>query len=236
MPCLDILILFFYTPGAKLGLKLGTTYSILLMLLLHFTSFIILIFGNKFYLLLISLGLLGVGSGLSNITYMRNCWKYFPQNKGLVNGIVISSTGLASSFLTILADFIIINPNGEETLNGFYPKNVADNVEKYIKIIAAILGGFDIIGFILTFDFDKIPATIEEKMKTLNENKRNSLDTIDINISSESTNLNLEIQKSNINELSLKNAFFSLTNLKMIFFCFSGFCKFFIYFFNYFSS
>ena len=171
MPCLDILISLFYTPGAKLGLKIGTTYSILLMLLFHLISFIILIFGNKFYLLLISLSLLGIGNGLSNITYMRNCWKFFPQNQGLVNGVVISSAGLVSTLLAILADFIIINPNKEETNNGIYPKYVADNVVKYTIIVVAILGSFDIIGFILTFDFEKLPETIEEKMRKINENR-----------------------------------------------------------------
>ena len=226
MPSLDLLILLFYTPGAKLGLKIGTTYSILLMLLFHFISFIILIFGNKFYLLLIALSLLGIGSGLSNITYMRNCWKFFPQNQGLVNGVVISSSGIVSTLLTILADFVIINPNKEETNNGIYPRYVADNVNKFSIIIAAILGSFDIIGLILTFDFEKLPETIEEKMRKINENRKESLSTIDINLSVESTDLKLSMEKQKVyNEINLKKALFSLTNFKLMIFCFTGYCK-----------
>lgn len=170
---------------------------------------------------------MGIGSGLTNITYMRNCWKFFPQNQGLVNGVVISSSGLVSTLLTILSDFIIINPNKEETTNGIYPKHVAENVETFIRVVVIILGSFDIIGFILTFDFEKLPETIEEKMRKINENRLESLATIDINLSYGSTT-DLEKEKQQISEeLSLMKALLSLTNLKFLVFCFTGYCKFF---------
>ena len=200
------------------------------MLMFHLISYIMLIFVNKFYLLIIALSIFGLGTGLSYITYMRNCWLFFPQNQGLVNGIIISSTGLVSTLLTALADYIIINPDKEETKNGIYPKNVADNVEIYIKIVVVILGAFDIIGFFLTFDHEKLPETIEEKMRKLNENRNDSLATIDINISTESsTNVKLEVEKQK-NKSNLKQLFFTKTNLKFLIFCFFGFCKFFFIF------
>lgn len=200
------------------------------MLILHLISFIVLFFANKFYILIIALFIFGIGTGLSNIIYMRNCWLFFPQNQGLVNGIIISSTGLVSTFLIALADYIIINPNKEETKNGIYPKNVADNVEIYIKIVVVILGAFDIIGFFLIFDHEKLPETIEEKMRKLNENRKDSLATIDINISAESsTNVKLEVEKLK-NKSILKQLFFTKTNLKFLTFCFFGFCKFFFIF------
>ena len=117
------------------------------MLLFHFISFIILIFANKFYLLIIALFILGLRTGLAKITFTKNCWFFFTQNQALVNGIIISSTGLVSTLLIALADYVIINPNKEDTNSGIYPKNVADNIEIYIKIIVVILGAFDVIGF-----------------------------------------------------------------------------------------
>jgi hypothetical protein len=59
MPCLDILISLTLTPGAKLGIKLGTTYSNILMLAIHLISLAFLVFANRFYLIIISLGIFG---------------------------------------------------------------------------------------------------------------------------------------------------------------------------------
>ena len=228
MPCLDILISLFYIPGAKLGLKIGTTYSNLLMLLFHFISFILLIYGNKLYILILSLSLLGIGSGLSRITYMRNCWKFFPKNQGIVNGVILSSSGLASTLLSVLADFVIVNPNKEKTIDGIYPKQVAENVETFIIMVVVFLGAFDIIACILTFDYEKLPELYDEKMRQINENRLESLTTIDINLSSESTEL--EKEKHQINdELSLKNSLLSLTNLKLLAIQFFGYCKFYYF-------
>ena len=86
----------------------------------------------------------------------------------------------------------------------------------------------------LTFDFEKLPETIEEKLRKINENRLDSLSTIDINQAVESTDLKLEEKQKMYNEISLKKALFSLTNFKLLIFCFNGYCKFFI-FFNIFS-
>ena len=109
MPCLDILIALSLTPGAKLGTKIGTKFSILIMVIFHIISYIILIFGTKFYIVIISISVFGFGMGLSYLTFMRNCWKYFPDNKGFVNGVIISSSGIFSTFLTILVNFLRIS-------------------------------------------------------------------------------------------------------------------------------
>lgn len=227
MPCLDVLVSSFSTPGAQLGAKIGTRFTIIIMLILHLISYIILNYGNKFHIVIIAICLFGIGTGLSNITYMKNCWKYFPKNNGLVNGIIISSSGIFSTFLTVLADFFIINPEREVTNDGIYPKNVAYNIEKYVETITLMMAIIDIIGFFLSFDYDEIKETKEEKIKKLNEIKRNSLETIDINISTESTNTNSEKINQNVvnNKIKLKDVFFSKTNFKFLTFCFCGFCK-----------
>ena len=228
MPCLDILISLTLTPGAKLGIKLGTTYSNILMLTIHLISLAILVLANRFYLIIISLGIFGLGSGLAHITYMRNCYKYFPDHQGKVNGAIISSSGIVATILTAKSDFIIVNPNREETINGIYPKHVANNVSDYSKVVAAILGMTDLIGFLLIFDYNEISETKEEKIKKLNEKKRNSLEAININYSNDEYNVsNSENTTQNINnnKLKLKNAFFSKVNLQFLSFCFCGFCK-----------
>ena len=159
---------------------------------------------------------------------MRNCYKYFPDHQGVVNGTIISSSGIVATILTAKSDFIIVNPNREETINGIYPKHVANNVSDYSKVVAAILGMTDLIGFLLIFDYNEISETKEEKIKKLNEKKRNSLEAININYSNDEYNVsNSENTTQNINnnKLKLKNAFFSKVNLQFLSFCFCGFCK-----------
>ena len=134
MPIIDVLIDCCNTPGAKLGTVIGTKCILILMLIFHSSSLIILLKAKSFYLLLLSLSLLGIGSGVSGLTYLRNAWKFFPNNQGLIYGIILSSSGIFSTLLVVLADFVIINPNKENTINGIYPKYVADNVYKYTQI------------------------------------------------------------------------------------------------------
>lgn len=85
------------------------------------------------------------------------------------------------------------------------------------------MAAFDLIGYILTFDYDKIRENKEEDLKELSQNDRKSLEPIDVNSSNETTDQNLE--KIIIADITLKDAFFSLTNFKLLAFCFCGFCK-----------
>ena len=50
----------------------------------------------------------------------------------------------------------------------------------------------------LTFEFEKLPEIIEEKLRKINENRLDSLSTIDINQSVESTDLKLEGKTKNV--------------------------------------
>lgn len=227
MPFLDFLVDLFITIGAKLGVMIGTTYILIIMLSFHLTFFILISFSNKFYLLLISIGIFGIGSGLSNITFMRNCWKYFPEHQGLVNGIIISASGIGSTIFTLLADFIIINPQRKETNDdGIYPPEVSKNVAIYELFIAIIMGILDLIGFFLTFEYDDELGIEEIQANKQNEKKRDSLENYDINSSTDSHNLNSDKDKNSSKaQLKLSTAFCSITNLKFFSFCFCGFCK-----------
>ena len=86
----------------------------------------------------------------------------------------------------------------------------------------------DLIGFLLTFDIDKIPETEEEKFKKLNEQKKKYINNTDINSMKNISTYNFEIIKNiEKGEINIKSAFFSIINLELLIFCFCGFCKFF---------
>ena len=99
-------------------------------------SYGILIFFSNYYLVLLGMGIFGLGDGLGNLSGIKNAWKYFPNNKGLVNGIIIGGLGLSSSVFTPLADYII-NKDGKKPNNdGFYDKEISDcPIHPFFEII-----------------------------------------------------------------------------------------------------
>ena len=67
-------------------------------------------FSKEYYLILLSYALFGFSSSSTYYTSVRNCWKYFPEKKDLITGIIFSSFGLSSFTFTNIAD-LIINPD-----------------------------------------------------------------------------------------------------------------------------
>ena len=137
MPCSDLFIYFFLTLGAKMGNKIGVRLTICVALIFKFISYALLLMFANYYIVLISMCLFGVGSGLGNLTYMKNSWKYFLKSQGLVNGIILGGAGISSSILTPLADFFIINPDkipANEDTGIYEDEEIANRVPKYIAM------------------------------------------------------------------------------------------------------
>ena len=75
----------------------------------------LLVYFFKIYALLIIVYILyGLASSLTYFQSLKNCWKYFPNLKGLVSGIVFSSFGLGSFIFISIADRVI-KSNEEKT-------------------------------------------------------------------------------------------------------------------------
>lgn len=74
---------------------------------------------------------------------------YFPNNKGIVSGIISSGFGLGSLiFSTIMLEFI--NPNNEPTvLPSCFPKNIADNLPVTIRWLSLMYTCCMLIGSFL---------------------------------------------------------------------------------------
>jgi len=262
MPCLDGIIYFFLTIGVKLGDRIGVRNTVIISFGLFYLSFFILIFAKNFWLFLISMVMFGIGHAISNLAVIKNCWKYFPNNMGLVYGIIVSGAGMCSSIFTPLADFIVVNPE-KETVNelGFYPKYIAMRLLKYLIIATLILSIFAVLAIFFTFDNN----TKEEDKK--DENKKEGLvesEKEDGLIKSgedeglvkseeekeiENKNENERESEPNFNALEdneninkdinksknnkmLWEALLSSKNLMFVCFCFCSFCKYFIIYLN----
>lgn len=236
MPCLDGVIYFFLTIGVKLGDKVGVRNTVILSFVLFYSSYFILIFAKNFYLFLVSMVMFGIAHAISNLSVIKNVWKYFPNNTGLVYGIIVSGAGMCSSIFTPLADFIVINPEKEKVDDlGFYPEYIAHRLLKYLIIVTGILSIFGALSIFFTFDkkykekegigsignINDNENEDEENKKDLIENKK---DDENENNKNSQDNENKEKASPTSNKRLLE-AFTSTKNIMFICFCFGSFCK-----------
>ena len=83
-------------------------------------------------------------------------WKYFPNNKGLVTGIVLCGFGFGPFFFNIITTHIV-NPNNlKADSNGMFPPEVYQNVPKMFRILAACWFVLSVISIILFFPYEEI--------------------------------------------------------------------------------
>ena len=208
MPCSDFCICFFYVLGVKLGDKIGPKLICVVALFCQLTSYILLLKIPNYYVVLFAFCLFGTGGGLSVITYQKNIWKYFPNKQGLVNGIILTGSGLSGSVLTPIADYIFINPEREDPdEEGFYPKKVSDRLTRYLLFLLIVFVILGILAVILMFEYEDEDINKDESLTQGTESERSS---------------NVEPKEI---YLSLKEAFFSNKNKMMAVFCFCGLCK-----------
>ena len=203
MPCIFLVQYCFMTLGVKLGNKIGPRLVVLIGISLMLLSYGIMIKFTNYYLVLLSMGIFGMGDGIANLSVIKNCWMYFPNNKGLVNGIIIGGLGISSSVLTPIADYIIINPKKKEPVNNIYEKEVSDNLKKYLFFILILFAVLGIFAVALTFKYeeDQDPS----KLETLADKKGEN---------------NMKL---------ICEGFFSEKNYFLLLFCFCGPCNFYLY-------
>ena len=243
MPCLDGIIYFFLTIGVKLGDKIGVRNTVIFTFVLHYSSYFILIFAKNFFLFLVSMVMFGIGHAISNLAVIKNCWKYFPNNTGLVYGIIVSGAGMCSSIFTPLADFIVINPEKEEVDDkGFYPEYIAMRLLKYLIIVTGILSIFGALSIFFTFDKktkeeEEMEKKIKEKGENDEDNKKDTLIESEKNIDNKENKENERESIPDFNNIDdirpsvlennkmLWEAFLSRKNIMFICFCFCSFCK-----------
>ena len=212
MPCIFMVQYCFMTVGVKLGDKVGPRFSTLIAVILMLISYAIMIFFSNFILVLVAMGIFGLGEGLGNISVIKNCWEYFPDNKGLVNGIIIGGLGLSSAILTPLADFVIINPEKKGPDGDLYPKEIADKLLIFLYILTGLFAFLGTVAVSFTFKYEKEAGSSEEIFSNGATLEIQDKDTLD--------------GKANQNVMyQLFERFFSVANLFMIFFCFCGPCK-----------
>lgn len=202
MPCIFLVQYCFMTIGVKLGNRVGARFSTLIGILFMYGSYAIMIFSTNYYLVLIAMGVFGLGDGLANLSVITNCWKYFPNNKALINGIIIGGLGISSAVLTPIADYFIINPRHvEPDESGIYPVKIANHLLDFLYFLA---------GFFLVLGILAVSLTFNYKEELVDEDKYDEKEFVGKNVS------NMKL---------LCEGFWSIKNLILGLFCFCGPCN-----------
>ncbi len=116
---------------------------------------------------------LGCAMSCSTLPSMKNALLYFPNKKGLINGIVLFGFGSSSLIFTSVADKII-NPEFKKVnpSTGFFDKEIADRVHIYMKYMNLIVGIAACSAFLLIFQFKEEKNENKEKEEQkINESK-----------------------------------------------------------------
>ena len=163
----------------KIGLKMISLMSTILVILANF-----LLYNSKniFYVYGCMM-LFGLINAMNYMPLIKNCLLYFPNKKGLINGLVLFGYGTSSLIYNSFADYLI-NPNYQKInpSTGFFDKNVALNVKKYLLFFNIFNGTFAFISFLFQFEY-KYEKNKDKENLLKDKNKINQSEEEELSIS-----------------------------------------------------
>lgn len=96
--------------------------------------------------------LFGLGVGVSYFIPLMCGWEWLPNNRGFVSGFIVGGYGFGSFFFGLLAMYLV-NPNNEKPIDyegeKIYPKEIADNVPKMLRVLCGCWVGLFLLGVFL---------------------------------------------------------------------------------------
>jgi len=105
-----------------------------------------------YYIIIISYILFGLCGSFTYFQSLKNCWKYFPDKKGLISGIIFSSFGLSAFIFTSLGDYLINPKDDQKNKDGYYSEEISEKFLTYIKVfIMHNINGNNIMYIMLPF-------------------------------------------------------------------------------------
>jgi len=153
-PYMMIAINAFLSFGVKLANKIGFKLTSLIFMVWYAACIFLCSFIKSFILfVIVYAAVMGVAGGILYMVPVVCGWKYFPQRKGLVSGIIVGGYGLGTFIFNFIA-LAIVNPNNEKASivydgEKYFGPEVYNNVPKMFRILALCFLILGIIGTIL---------------------------------------------------------------------------------------
>ena len=133
--------------------KLGTRILNIIASVLLLGAHLLIYFFKIYWVLIIAYIIFGIGNSLTYFQSMKNCWKYFPDHKGLISGIILSAFGLGAFVFTSIADGVIKSKASTE--------EKAKRFELYLMIVILCIILAGVISSVLCFPYKKLDQYIE---------------------------------------------------------------------------
>ena len=101
----------------------------------------------------------GLGIGMGYYPILKTTWKYYPEKKGFLTGLILSVFGLCPFIFTSIAD-AVMNPDAKSTNDdGLYNEEIALKMKNFSLIMVIVMGACGILSQILMFPMDNVVST-----------------------------------------------------------------------------
>ena len=149
--------------------KFGTRILNIACSILLLGSHLLIYFFKIYAVLIIAYIIFGIANSLTYFQSLKNCWKYFPEQKGLISGIVLSCFGLGAFVFTSIADGVI--KSNEKEVNK--DEDIINGFKKYLIIVIICIGFAGTLSSILSFPYKKADQYIAGLSLLPDEDKEN---------------------------------------------------------------
>ena len=169
----------------KFGVRILTIVGTLSLL----GSQLIMYFFKNFILLIISYALFGLCGSLTYLQSLKNCWKYFPNKKGLITGIIFSSFGLSAFVFTTIGDAV-------------------GDFKLYLKIFIICIISMGTLSSLLCFPYQKEKEYLDSLAMVPNEDNcevQNSDEENEDNEKKEDNHYSVELKNEDTNNETEEN-------------------------------
>ena len=103
--------------------------------------------------------LYGLGIGMGYYPILKTTWKYFPEKKGFLTGLILSVFGLCPFIFTSIAD-AVMNPDGVNTKEGgIFGPDIAIKMKDFSLIMVITMAVCGIVSQFLMFPLDNVVST-----------------------------------------------------------------------------
>ena len=103
--------------------------------------------------------LYGLGIGMGYYPILKTTWKYFPEKKGFLTGLILSVFGLCPFIFTSIAD-AVMNPDGVNTKEGgIFGPEIAIKMKDFSLIMVITMAVCGVFSQFLMFPLDNVVST-----------------------------------------------------------------------------
>ena len=114
----------------------------------------------------------GLGIGMGYYPILKTTWKYYPEKKGFLTGLILSVFGLCPFIFTSIAD-AVMNPDAISTNdNGLYKEEIALKMKNFSLIMVIVMGACGILSQILMFPMDNVVSTDNNQVVVEEDNDK----------------------------------------------------------------